>query len=442
MESMEQDARQRLYNEIGQMRSNSANSTISNNMYMNSVEMAQASMAPNQVYQGGSFNRLLGNFSNGNNQQNIPSNMSSSLTFPPNSQRFMVPRMYDNELPHSGNFMNGDNCVLPGLNSQHQHMCDRYRQINHHDHIALLNQLDSGFASSNQSHKSHQSLQSHPSHSSQQSLQQSQYCQLNTLRSDHQRTSSAPPQSMISSMGSSLKGMIGERNIENVDGSPASSFVKIQDQQLHKPQHTQNEASGFQALQGPAAAEEAAKKSSVHYFPCRAKGMDLDHNFETAFFSISENTPHGTELYCSHPLCKSGGCKFRYCAICKAPAARRNFRKRHEHAGNDQNPKTKREKSSSEKVPAKRQRSGAMKNVMSKSDPGRTMSVSSDTSALTESGTSWNDVLNERPDSDDEVSISAWIKKVLSVSNKLKKPPSRSNSSSSNINTTTSSGDI
>jgi len=273
---MEQDARQRLYNEIGQMRSNSANST---NMYMNSVEMAQASMAPNQVYQGGSFNRLLGSFSNGNNQQNIPSNMPSSLAFPPNSQRFMVPRMYDNEIPHSSNFMNGDNCVLPGLNSQHQHMCDRYRQINHHDHIALLNQLDSGFASSNQSHKSHQSHQSHPSHSAQQSLQQSQYCQLNTLRADHQRTSSAPPQSMISSMGSSLKGMIGERNIENIEDSPAS-FAKIQDQQLHKPQHTQNEASGFQALQGPAAAEEAAKKSSVHYFPCRAKGMDLDHNFE------------------------------------------------------------------------------------------------------------------------------------------------------------------
>jgi len=82
-----------------------------------------------------------------------------------------------------------------------------------------------------------------------------------------------------------------------------------------------------------------------------------------------------------------------------------------------------------------------MKNVMSKSDPGRAMSVSSDNSALTESGMSWNDVLNERPDSDDEVSISSWIKKVLSVSNELKKPPSRSNSSSSNINATTGSGD-
>ena len=44
---------------------------------------------------------------------------------------------------------------------------------------------------------------------------------------------------------------------------------------------------------------------------------------------------HGEELRCSHPVCQAGGVKFCYCAICKKPAAKRNFRGRHHHIVDD-----------------------------------------------------------------------------------------------------------
>lgn len=44
---------------------------------------------------------------------------------------------------------------------------------------------------------------------------------------------------------------------------------------------------------------------------------------------------HGEELRCSHPVCQAGGVKFCYCAVCKKPAAKRNFRGRHHHIDED-----------------------------------------------------------------------------------------------------------
>eukprot|EP00587_Corethron_hystrix_P005573 CAMPEP_0113312410 /NCGR_PEP_ID=MMETSP0010_2-20120614/9260_1 /TAXON_ID=216773 ORGANISM="Corethron hystrix, Strain 308" /NCGR_SAMPLE_ID=MMETSP0010_2 /ASSEMBLY_ACC=CAM_ASM_000155 /LENGTH=458 /DNA_ID=CAMNT_0000168247 /DNA_START=628 /DNA_END=2001 /DNA_ORIENTATION=+ /assembly_acc=CAM_ASM_000155 len=74
-----------------------------------------------------------------------------------------------------------------------------------------------------------------------------------------------------------------------------------------------------------------AGNGRVFYFPCRARGMEHGHNFESAYFTIHDGLDHGADLYCSYPACRAEGCKFRYCATCKAPAARRNFRKRHGH---------------------------------------------------------------------------------------------------------------
>jgi len=59
--------------------------------------------------------------------------------------------------------------------------------------------------------------------------------------------------------------------------------------------------------------------------------MEQGHNFESAYFTIPDGIDHGADLYCSYRACRAEGCKFRYCATCKAPAARRNFRKRHGH---------------------------------------------------------------------------------------------------------------
>lgn len=42
-------------------------------------------------------------------------------------------------------------------------------------------------------------------------------------------------------------------------------------------------------------------------------------------------------MICSHRACRNAGVKFRYCAFCKAPVAKRNFKRRHSH-GIDQSP--------------------------------------------------------------------------------------------------------
>ena len=40
---------------------------------------------------------------------------------------------------------------------------------------------------------------------------------------------------------------------------------------------------------------------------------------------------HGQELVCSYDACRDQGIKFYYCSFCGIPAARRNFRQRHNH---------------------------------------------------------------------------------------------------------------
>ena len=52
---------------------------------------------------------------------------------------------------------------------------------------------------------------------------------------------------------------------------------------------------------------------------------------QTAYFVISEDAKHGEDLVCSYFACRNGGVKFRYCAHCMAPVAKRNFCRRHDH---------------------------------------------------------------------------------------------------------------
>lgn len=65
--------------------------------------------------------------------------------------------------------------------------------------------------------------------------------------------------------------------------------------------------------------------------PCKARGVHGDHNIRTAYFDIPVNAEHGTLLICSHPGCSGSGRRFRYCAVCDLPVAKRNFTKRHGH---------------------------------------------------------------------------------------------------------------
>eukprot|EP00588_Corethron_pennatum_P007276 CAMPEP_0194283774 /NCGR_PEP_ID=MMETSP0169-20130528/26093_1 /TAXON_ID=218684 /ORGANISM="Corethron pennatum, Strain L29A3" /LENGTH=419 /DNA_ID=CAMNT_0039029443 /DNA_START=353 /DNA_END=1612 /DNA_ORIENTATION=+ len=72
--------------------------------------------------------------------------------------------------------------------------------------------------------------------------------------------------------------------------------------------------------------EPAARRIS-----CRARHMPITHNEVSAYFEITSNSVHGSELSCSHPECRKNGTKFRYCAFCKVAAAKRNFITRHGH---------------------------------------------------------------------------------------------------------------
>lgn len=57
------------------------------------------------------------------------------------------------------------------------------------------------------------------------------------------------------------------------------------------------------------------------------------HRFlQTAYFEISPDIKHGDGLICSFPACRNRGVKFLYCAYCKDPVAKRNFRNQHSHA--------------------------------------------------------------------------------------------------------------
>ena len=65
---------------------------------------------------------------------------------------------------------------------------------------------------------------------------------------------------------------------------------------------------------------------------CCARGMKADHNAQTAYFMVPIDAEHGMHLVCSHKECRKAGNKFRYCAHCKKPVTKRNFRARHLHA--------------------------------------------------------------------------------------------------------------
>jgi len=73
------------------------------------------------------------------------------------------------------------------------------------------------------------------------------------------------------------------------------------------------------------------EKVTEMLFPCRARRMGPTHTFQTAYFRISPETPHGSDLFCSHLECREEGVKFRYCKYCRIPVAKRNFRNRHSH---------------------------------------------------------------------------------------------------------------
>ncbi|KAG7355605.1 hypothetical protein IV203_000291 [Nitzschia inconspicua] len=207
--------------------------------------------------------------------------------------------------------------------------------------------------------------------------------------------------------------------------------------------------------------------------PCRARGMSLDHNPLTAFFLVPRTIQHGEEVICSHAACRKAGVKFRYCSFCETPVAKRNFGRRHSHAG-EKLPRQKggkksddltactevavapsdvdngrkrrsnqcEDRESSHRV-AKQSRLKKDKNRDIPKNIGNSRSDDSCSSAETNSTSgsgddgrrqddqnvhgilekfdaprqqAWCKLLSRRPDSNDRRAMSAWVRKVLVVS--------------------------
>jgi len=180
--------------------------------------------------------------------------------------------------------------------------------------------------------------------------------------------------------------------------------------------------------------DKSTHNGKVLFFPCRARGMEQAHNFESAYFTIPDDLDHGADLYCSYPACRTEGCKFRYCATCKAPAARRNFRKRHGNCGKSDNKQKKKElieispkfmdkkgisvvtHKSTEPAGAIEESSYARSNS-SKSSKVRPRPDDSDGERSTDDlNECWDKLLKARPDASKKSSMDAWMQKVTALS--------------------------
>lgn len=187
----------------------------------------------------------------------------------------------------------------------------------------------------------------------------------------------------------------------------------------------------------------------------------MEHNFQTAYFVIPEDVKHGDGLICSFPACRNRGVKFLYCQYCKDPVAKRNFRSRHNHAeekAEEDQPK----KAPNDSAPAsagdkaKRQepQPATLRNVVadvtssSSQHASETSTAASNSTQNEKAGVKrsldemnsehdemikrklskiaperqvvWGTLLAERPKSDDELEMSAWLMRVMAVSDSKK----------------------
>lgn len=186
--------------------------------------------------------------------------------------------------------------------------------------------------------------------------------------------------------------------------------------------------------------------SKISVLPCRARGMPMDHNAKTAYFVIPEDMKHGAELVCSYGACRNAGTKFRYCVQCSLPVAKRNFFKRHKHAGKipadrltDVATKEDDELSSSEGSQSGKKASkpiakkwdgmkllqaltaeGAEERGIHEGKAEKAISSGEMAQLVETRKKQWEALLGKRPRTNDERPMLDWVKKVLSVSDLVK----------------------
>lgn len=141
---------------------------------------------------------------------------------------------------------------------------------------------------------------------------------------------------------------------------------------------------------------------------------------KTAHFVIPGNVRHGEDLICSYLACRNAGVKFRYCAICRVPVAKRNFHQRHNH------------RTSTKTGAGKPNPTAAAADDSTPNNLEKIPGVGVDPKGVTDNATvdrvsqkrqlHWASLLSKRPNSDDADGMSAWLVEVLAASDPNKPP--------------------
>lgn len=137
-------------------------------------------------------------------------------------------------------------------------------------------------------------------------------------------------------------------------------------------------------------------------------------------------------MICSHTICRDSGVKFRFCATCKLPVAKRNFNQRHSHDTEHCNPNncTTASVSSPDNVPAdvaqlvshvlQGQTKRKANHIMEPSGVAKGLTSSQlsydQSTTMLERKRKWSDLLEMRPASSDQSSMFAWLQEVIALS--------------------------
>lgn len=146
----------------------------------------------------------------------------------------------------------------------------------------------------------------------------------------------------------------------------------------------------------------------------------VDH--KTAYFEVTTDMPHGSDLVCSYPQCRDGGVKFLYCKFCDTAIARRSFRSQHLHSGEESpsdfagEPTAKRQKIMSySTVSAAVVSNDCASSSSTESSDGSGKQVRSDLKQMKQA---WEGLLQQRVDHKSEDDVSPWLMTVLQLSDR------------------------
>lgn len=197
------------------------------------------------------------------------------------------------------------------------------------------------------------------------------------------------------------------------------------------------------------------RKPYCRRVPCKARGLSKSHNIDNAYLEIPAGASHGMVLRCSHPECQASGRKFCFCKVCGIPVAKRNFSKRHGHgllidcklemhavrsmnataaatgygqfsavpedqeqsvvSTDDKFPRSVTSESLSAVSAGMLQTRNASTQRNNNPQDGTTVAATAAPVQLSEEENHWLDLLHQRPNLEDQLSMSSWMDQVLEL---------------------------